>query len=57
MTPVIVKLITLVMAVGAGLLFSALPLNRDLWDGAHTIQLFLGAFVFAAAMIISMLWA
>lgn len=57
MTPVIVKLITLVMAVGAGLLFSALPLNRDLWDGAHTIQMGLGVFVFAAAMIISLLWA
>lgn len=57
MTPVIAKLISLLMAVGAGLLISALPMRRDLWDGAHTIQMCLGAFVFAAAVTISLLWA
>lgn len=54
---VIAKLVSLLMAVGAGLLISALPLKRDLWDGAHTIQLVLGVFVFAAAVVISMVWA
>jgi hypothetical protein len=43
------KLISLLLAAGAGLLWSSLPFRQDYWDGSHLFQFMLGFIVFIAA--------
>lgn len=43
------KLISLLLAAGAGLLWSSLPFRQDAWDGSHIFQFGLGFGVFLAA--------